>query len=464
MPSKPLQARILALALTLTLTPALASAQKPAPVELAPNQIDINNQAIMLLDEDPPRIEEAIKLVEAALVLEPKADLLYLTLGRAYQLDGQCDRATEQFDLVESAPGVQGVPPEYVTARLEKYRGELTTKCDGSLIVTCDPENLELTLAGEPLACGAATSLPPGDYQITGRNPETSAEVKIPARITGMETTRAEITLLTPPPAEPTEPIKDPIEPVEPGPVEPVEPPVTSSLGWRVTPSLGVGSCLASNALLDAQNGISATQATDAGPCALVGVDARVLSRADKLDFGASASLRGQRSWGRQAPGYTIETRGYNARFSGELWFSSLVGLYLGGAWRSLDADLFDACDDPDNPSSCQVTVSDADGLSLGGGVRAELGPMLGVDGLELHAGYLRPLSGTGSSLDEARLLLPLDLGLRAQFGGLTAALRYEAWFTQSIEDRPDRGGEFTHNHRFETAWFELGWTFGAHE
>ena len=52
-------------------SPALAQDKAREKVQLTEQQVELNNRAVLLLKEEPPKAEEAIDLIQAALRLGP---------------------------------------------------------------------------------------------------------------------------------------------------------------------------------------------------------------------------------------------------------------------------------------------------------------------------------------------------------------------------------------------------------
>ena len=185
---------IICAALCLLLAAPLHAQDRPK-VELTPDQIRINNQAVTLLKEDPPRAKEAIKLVQAALLMGQKADLLVLTLGRAYHMDGQCELASAQFDKVMTSPQVAGLPQAFVSVRLDKYRQEMRESCPGQLVISCSAPDIMLSMDSKKIPCNETLSLPAGTYALDAQRASTGAKISVEAKVSGMEITELKIDL-----------------------------------------------------------------------------------------------------------------------------------------------------------------------------------------------------------------------------------------------------------------------------
>lgn len=442
-------------------------------VELTPTQIATNNQAVLMLSETPPRTKEAIKLVEAALLMQGRGDLLYLTLGRAYQLDGQCEMAAKQFDEAARAPGVKGVPEDFVARQLEQYREELEV-CKGSLLITCEPEDLELAIDDTPLECGEVTMLEPGTYAVAVSNAYTNDALTLPVQISGGKQTtsqvklgkaRPEVDVVTTPPTQGG---------VE-APGESVIEQSASKLRWRVMPQFGYG-------LVDAVIEPSQDILDDGGldyylagrsQAIWLGLVARVLWGDAKVGYGlnfegsAGTGLVSTRtieedvtgSGGADDEEVLIYDGGLRFSLQGQVWLKEKFGLYVEGALRPA---WFNKNDDDFGVY----------GGTLGGGVRGEFGAALGIPGLEVYAGLFAPLSGQLDAThdrDNSVTVLPVQAGLRVQpYKGLTLRVHFEGWAGEGIyyydgdstefADLVDRNDDA--NVRAQQVMVWLGWTF----
>lgn len=410
-----------------------ASAQdKPAPIELSPTQIETNNRAVRLLSETPPKTKEAIKLVEAALLMENKGDLLYLTLGRAYQLDGQCKMAEEQFNAASSAPGVKGVPEEFVGEQLKTYRKELES-CMGTLKVVCEPGDLDIRLEGSALVCGEETSLEPGSYTISARNIHSGDELAVPVEVVGGEskTTLVKLgkgkpdggTVVTPPPTE------------EPEPTEPK----ASATHWRLAPYLGGG--FSDNVLTQPGEFHG-----DRNIMLFGGVEGRVLSGTPSLKYGASFDLRGDLGVAATSEfeEEDVTATGGKIGLAGQLWTQDVVGVYAGANLRPRTVSVKDTQDSTEESFG-------SFGVGLGGGLRFDLGPLLGIAGLELYGGGFYAL-GLDSIDSDGKSLPSFEAGLRAQIEAFTVSLLFESWSTAADP----------YLLRTQQGLVMVGWTFGS--
>ena len=153
------------------------------PAEASQAQLELNQQGVeAIIAEDYPR---AIRLFEASLDLGD-LNITYLNLGRAYQHDGQCEKAEEKYGIALEAPQVSAPSAEEVQQTIMRYRDELRQKCPGYLEVECDPPELSLYIDDDgPTDCVAQSrfELLPGEYDVRGEFEEdvTSASVAIEA-------------------------------------------------------------------------------------------------------------------------------------------------------------------------------------------------------------------------------------------------------------------------------------------
>lgn len=179
-------------------SPALAQDKAREKVQLTEQQVELNNRAVLLLKEEPPKAEEAIDLIQAALRLGPPGDLLVLTMGRAHYLDGQCDKAKEYYDQTATAPEVEGLPQAFVSIRLDKYRQEMRETCPGEIAITCSAPDIVLTLEDRALTCNETVEMPAGAYTINASRESTDARISVQTNVIGMETTELKIDLGAP--------------------------------------------------------------------------------------------------------------------------------------------------------------------------------------------------------------------------------------------------------------------------
>lgn len=163
-------------------------------VDLNTEQRKLNNEAISALSSNPPKPEVAIQLMQAALLMGTKGNVLYLTLGRAYQLSGQCKDADSAYQQAWQAPRVEGVPQADVIERIERYREEMSTSCTGTLVIHCSNPNTDLIVDNKNVVCNEPFELMPGEYPVKaylGSSQTTELSVKIHS----MEQTRIQIVL-----------------------------------------------------------------------------------------------------------------------------------------------------------------------------------------------------------------------------------------------------------------------------
>jgi tetratricopeptide (TPR) repeat protein len=104
-------------------------------VEVTSEQRELNDQALDSIEQE--KYVRAISLLEEALYLG-EVNILYLNLGRAYQLDGRCDEAREALEKVEDAPVIAKPPAGFVETKAEQYLAEVAEECtpDGSTVPT----------------------------------------------------------------------------------------------------------------------------------------------------------------------------------------------------------------------------------------------------------------------------------------------------------------------------------------
>ena len=167
--------QVLATLAALWLLPADARAQQPqtpakAEIELTDEQLELNNKAVEALNSGRPEV--AIDYMRAAIrerdAQGTRGDILFLTLGRAYQLRDDCDRAREHFATVELEPHVRGVPRDFVPKKLAQYRADFERLCSAQLSVSCEDANAEISINEDALGrvCGTTIKLKPGPYTL----------------------------------------------------------------------------------------------------------------------------------------------------------------------------------------------------------------------------------------------------------------------------------------------------------
>ncbi len=163
-------------------------------VELNTEQTKLNNEAISALSSTPPKPEIAIQLMQAALLMGTKGNVLYLTLGRAYQLSGQCKDAEGAYQQAWQAPRVAGVLQADVIERIERYREEMTTTCTGTLVIHCSDPRTDLIVDNKNVACNEPFEMKPGTYQVKAYL-GSSQTTELSVTILSMEQTRIQIAL-----------------------------------------------------------------------------------------------------------------------------------------------------------------------------------------------------------------------------------------------------------------------------
>lgn len=389
---------------------------KDKKVKLTDEQININNKAVRLLAQEPPQTLQAIEIVQAALVLGEKGDLLYLTLGRAHQLAGQCEQAKVEFESATNAPGVEGVPDDFVSRQLVDYRDQMKMGCDGHVIVECVPDTLELAVGERALTCNERSPLAPGSHTVEVRNPKSGAKLSIQVQIIGAQDTRSRIELADPEPVDEPAP-KDgreepePFEPVDP--VAPVEPARRAS--WDLALRVPMGFCTTS-----LTRGENQATATDGSACFAAGLESTLTRPAGKFELGLHFS--GQAIFGTGLGLVRADTKvstiGADFELRGELWLTRVFALLGGFDWRPRGI-LFE---------EGGVSEPGLNSLNLLGGlgVGLELGHLMGLDhfGLTLRTIPAIGVGSDGRALDN----LPLSIGWRMDISDLLIGANYNSW------------------------------------
>lgn len=368
-------------------------------VQLTEEQINLNNRAVGLLEANPPMPKEAISLVQAAMVTGEKGDLLHLTLGRAYQLDNQCDKAIEEFDKALTAPGVEGLPEGFIEQQTATYREDLGTLCDGKLVIACEPDGIELSIKDRKLACGEPATFAPGTYEISARDPETEASVSTQVVVVGAETTETIVKLGSGKKDETTVVVTP-------------DPPEVSDKNFFITGNIGVpaGYCLARLVRDGGTN--QEANATDAAVC--YGVQADIMATraiSDAFAIGGMAMARGvmANALGQIDDQESLALRGFDVGAGLQGWFlGRKVGLEFGTRWR-IRRVIFQG-----------ETLEDTTApLMAGPGLLLQLGDVIGgLDGLGVNARWMPVANGLDT--------LALDASIAK--GALSVWLGYESW------------------------------------
>ena len=153
----------------LTTSPTIATAQTEPThptIQPLPEQLTLNNEAAEALNQSPSDATTAIAKIEAALKLGPGFDLLYMTLGRAYQYQDQCRSARETFTLSEKAPGIDGIPHDVIVEKLRRYMNEESTLCSGTLVLACSDSSVSFRSDGQQFLCHQPVALQPGTRRV----------------------------------------------------------------------------------------------------------------------------------------------------------------------------------------------------------------------------------------------------------------------------------------------------------
>lgn len=401
-----------------------ASAQDKPTVKLTEEQITLNNRAVKSMAQQPPRPDEAVRLTQAALVVGEKGDLLYLTLGRAYQLQKKCKQAQTEFERALAAPGVEDIPKTYVSEQISIYQKELMASCPGTLTIMCKPDDLKLSLPGHELVCQQPLSLPAGTYGVSATHPRTGASTSTQITVESMKTTTTTFTLTGPPTQTPDPDTSTPV-------VVPTTPPAPSSSGLALSGVVGglAGWCITR---VSSETGPGA-DATNGALCYGLHADLRagfILS--ESLTLAGVVAAQGVMANSVTDNGREpVVLRGVDASAGAQAWlWSERIGVEFAGSLRARSATV----DDTD--------AGAARALSLGPGLMfnaADVVPSL--DALILSARWM-PLLDSG-----------LSLGARVEYGSLAVWVSYDRW--ESELDRAD------FMHEAEQAMLGVGFHWG---
>lgn len=142
-------------------------------------QLELNQQGVeAIIAEDYPR---AVRLFEASLDLGA-LNITHLNMGRAYQHDGQCEKAEEHYGKALEAPRVETPTVDEIHETVGRYRDELRDNCPGYLEVSCDPPELSLYVDDDgPKNCAEESRLElmPGDYELRGEYQQEEASTSV---------------------------------------------------------------------------------------------------------------------------------------------------------------------------------------------------------------------------------------------------------------------------------------------
>lgn len=209
--------------LSLLLAPSLSWAQAQ---DLDETTRSLHNRAIKKLNAGDP--DAAIELLNAAItsIVAAKGkdarapNILYLSLGRAFQKKNWCADAQENYMTTISAgtPKVESPPAGVVLAQASKFIEELKSQktCMARVRVICEPTSAALKIGdGEegPCLSGEPRYVAAGQTTLTISVGDKSRQVLQTLAPSEDRTIRLELDLTEPKPpvAEKTEPKKDPV-------------------------------------------------------------------------------------------------------------------------------------------------------------------------------------------------------------------------------------------------------------
>lgn len=154
-----------------------------------PEQLELSNEAVTALNQYPPNAKLAIEKIDQALRLGPGTDLFYMTLGRAYQYEDQCQGANETFSLAEKAPSVEGIPHDVVMKKILRYKDEAAELCSGTLVLECSDLTVKFQTGEKEFLCNQPILLKPGNHDIkTTKNGQVVSTFSTP--IKGLQTNK----------------------------------------------------------------------------------------------------------------------------------------------------------------------------------------------------------------------------------------------------------------------------------
>lgn len=200
--------RILTLTLLTLLLPAVAAAQDT--VELTDTQRGYNEKGVAAIRDK--NFGLAISSFESSLNIAggPKANVIYLNLGRAYQHNGDCLKAKQNYAQVADAPAVAAPTRDEILGVMAKYSAELPELCPATVKIVCDDPQTTISLdGGAPTPCGAAVELEatPGEHELVA----TLGEQRVDKPVSAAEGELVEVAISFPT-AQTTEPEPDIVE------------------------------------------------------------------------------------------------------------------------------------------------------------------------------------------------------------------------------------------------------------
>ena len=196
-------ARVSLVCLSVLCAPATALAQDAS---MSDEQIVMLNTVNRELGEPEPNLERARAILEQALEVGSRFDLLLLTYGRVLQKQNKCERAQAVFDEIADAPHEPSQTREDIESIRNVYVGQMPELCEGTITILCANQDTQVTIDGEPTSCGASHRAAPGDHELAYGSEELERSRQV--RIEGWEAVEVQLDY-EPPTRAPQDPVKE---------------------------------------------------------------------------------------------------------------------------------------------------------------------------------------------------------------------------------------------------------------
>lgn len=190
--------------------PALAQGEF---VEYTTAQRELNEKAAQASQEG--RHEDAVRMLRASLDIG-QLNFTYLNLGIVYAKWGKCNESQDAFDKALTAPKAESPSPDQVAELLGKAKLKLAEICDGTLVVRCTPQDLQLSFDGEEaVSClEQPFSIAPGEHTVVATHERGKSESSSSFTMRGLKTETIELAVEVKPKEK--EKIIAPVEPPPP--------------------------------------------------------------------------------------------------------------------------------------------------------------------------------------------------------------------------------------------------------
>ena len=145
------------------------SAKAAEGVSFTDEQILLNNRAAEATKKGD--FKQAEQLYNALLQIG-ESNIVWFNLGHSQAKQDKCIEARSSFEHVADAPKIlEYFTPEEINERTEKAMRELSEKCSATIRVSCNPQEMEISIdGGDPIKCSETEySVVPGKHSIMGR-------------------------------------------------------------------------------------------------------------------------------------------------------------------------------------------------------------------------------------------------------------------------------------------------------